>query len=71
MPAGSRVLWAGKRTERGRLSMTIRWKSAAGLRGATVVLLLGMLWLLPAVTAAQVHHYSPVTDARSFGSKRS
>jgi len=38
--------------------------SGASLRGAAAALLVGVLWLAPAVAAAQIRSYSPVTDAR-------
>ena len=44
--------------------MRVHRTSAASLREAAAALLVGVLWLAPAVATAQVHHYSSVTDAR-------
>src|SRR5947209_5309415 len=46
------------------MSMRDHRTSGASLRGAAAALLVGVLWLAPAVAAAQIRSYSPVTDAR-------
>jgi len=44
--------------------MRVFWKSPGNLRKVAAALLLGVLWLVPTVAAAQITSYSPVTDAR-------